>query len=101
MEEAGLELARLRIREERPVVAEEVHAKSDELSVLIDRDRPVHVVVAGETSRDEIVGSVLDPLDGTPDQERRSGGDNVAGIDRHLVAEASAEVRGDDADLFL
>ena len=39
VEEAGLELARLRIREERAVVAEQVHAKSDELPVLIDGER--------------------------------------------------------------
>ena len=61
----------------------------------------MHVVVAGEAGGDQVAGAVLDPLDGLAEQQRGGGGDDVAGIDRHLVAEPAADVRRDDPDLVL
>ena len=46
-------------------------------------------------------GAVLDPLHRPADEQRRGGGDHVSGVDRHLVAEAAADVRADDPDLVL
>ena len=100
VEEPGLALRRLRVGEERPVVGEHLHAQAGDLPVL-ERQLAVHVVVAGEARGDEVAGAVLDPLHGPPDQERRRRGDDVAGVDRHLVAEAAAQVGRDDPDLVL
>ena len=100
VEEAGLALRRLRVGEERPVVGEHLHAQADDLPVL-ERQLAVHVVVAGEAGRDQVSGAVLDPLHRPADQERGRRRDDVAGVDRHLVAEAAAQVGRDDPDLLL
>ena len=100
VKETRLEPARLRVGEEGPVVAQQHDAKADEPIVRVDRELAGHVIVARESGRDEVLGAILDPLDRTPQQQRRSGGDDVARIDRNLVAEAASDVRGDDADLL-
>ena len=100
VEEARLADGRLRVGEERAVVGEHLHAQAGDLPAL-ERQLAVHVVVAGEARRDEVSGAVLHPLDRPSDEERRGRGDDVAGVDRHLVPEAAAEVGRDDADLLL
>ena len=69
--------------------------------VALERELAVHVVVAGEAGRDQVAGAVLDPLHRPPDQQRGRRRDDVARVDRHLVAEAAADVRRDDPDLML
>ena len=69
--------------------------------VALERQLAVHVVVAGEAGRDQVAGAVLDPLHRPADQERGGRRDDVARVDRHLVAEAAADVRRDDPDLVL
>ncbi len=101
VEEAGGPLRRLRLRVEGTVVGEDVGADGEHLAVLRGRDLALHVVVAGEARGDQVLRARLDPLDRLADQERRRGRDDVAGVDRHLVAEAAADVRRDDADLLL
>ena len=96
----ALQLRRLGVGEERAVVGEHLHAQAGDLAVL-DRQLAVHVVVAGEAGRDQVPGAVLDPLHRPPDQERRGRRDDVARVDRHLVAEAAADVGRDDPDLVL
>ena len=68
---------------------------------VLERQLAAHVVVAGEAGRDEVAGAVLDPLHRPADQERGRRGDDVAGVDRHLVPEAAAQVGRDDPDLVL
>ena len=101
VEQAGPELRRLRVGVERPVVGHHLHAQAEHLPVALQRQLAVHVVVAGEPGRDQVVGARLDPLHGLPDQERRGRRDHVAGVDRDLVAEPAAEVGGDDPDVLL
>src|SRR5207249_2325368 len=60
-----------------------------------------HVKVAREPGRDQVLAAVLHPLHRLADQQRRRRRDHVAGIDRHLVAEAAADVGRDDPDVLL
>ena len=101
MEQAGPELRRLRVGEERAVVGHHLHAQAEHLPVALQRQLAVHVVVAGEPGRDQVLGARLDPLHRLPDQERRGRRDHVAGVDRDLVPEPAAEVGGDDPDVLL
>ena len=61
----------------------------------------VDVVVAGERVRLQVLRAVLDPLDRLARRERGDDGQHVAGVDRHLAAEAAADVVGLDPDLVL
>ena len=98
-EEARRVLHRRRGAVERPVVGEHVGADGADLAVLAGRDLAPHDVVAGEPGAHEILGAVLHPLHRLADHERGDDGAHVAGIDRHLVAESTADVRCDDPDL--
>ena len=92
VEQPGPELRRLRVGVERALVGEERRPQAGHLPAL-DRQLAAHVVVAREAGRDQVPGAVLDPLHRPPDQERGGRRDDVARVDRHLVAEAAAEVR--------
>ena len=100
MEEADLELGRLGVGEERALVRDEGGAQAGDPAVL-DRQLAVHVVVAREPGRDQVSRAVLDPLHRPAEQERGRRGHDVAGVDRHLVAEAAADVGRDDTDVLL
>ena len=101
VEQADLELGRLRVREEAAVVRVGVDPDRLDLAVLADGRVAVEVDVPGVPGGDQVAGVVLDPLDRTGQQDRRQDGDDVAGVDGHLVAEPAAEVRGDDPDHVL
>ncbi len=101
MEEPHLELAGLRIGEERALVRQEGCAQAEHGAVGLQGQLAVHVVVAREARRDQVLRALLDPLHGVPEQEGGGGCHHVAGIHRHLVAEAAADVRGDNPDLLL
>ena len=96
----ALHLRRLGVGEEGAVVGQHLHAQADH-PVALERQLAVHVVVAGEAGGDQVAGAVLDPLDGLAEQQRGGRGHDVAGVDRHLVAEPAADVRRDDPDLVL
>jgi len=61
----------------------------------------VDVVVAGEAVGLQVFGAVLDPLDRQAGLDGGDAGDDVAGIDGYLAAEAAADVGRDDANLVL
>ena len=61
----------------------------------------MHHVVAGEAGRDQVLGAVLDPLDRHAGDDRAGDRAHVARVDRHLVAEAAADVVAADADHVL
>ena len=61
----------------------------------------MHDVVAREAGRRQVLGAVLDPLDRHAGDDRAGDRAHVAGVDRHLVAEAAADVRAADADHVL
>ncbi len=59
------------------------------------------VVVARERVGLEVLHPVLDPLHRLAGEHRGGDRDHVAGVHRHLAAEAAADVRRDDPDLVL
>ena len=101
MHQADLELARLRVGEERAVVGVGVHPEAEDLAVAAQRHLALEVDVAREPGRDEVAGLVLDPLDRALEQDRGQDRADVARVDRHLVAEAAADVGRDDPDHLL
>ena len=100
MEEAGRELRRLRGRVERAVVGDHVDAQAGDLPVL-GAHLGVHHVVAREAGRHQVLGAVLDPLDRHAGDDRAGDRAHVARVDRHLVAEAAADVVAADPDHVL
>ena len=96
----ALNLRRLSVGKEGAVVRLQRRPQAGELTVL-DRELAVHVVVAREAGGHQVSRPVLDPLHRAPDQQRRGRRDHVARVDRHLVAEAAADVRRDDPDVLL
>ena len=101
VEQPGLELRGLRVGEERALVGEHLDAQGEDAPLVRERELALHVVVAGEAGGDQVLGAALDPLHRLADHERRRGGDHVAGVDRHLVAEPAADVGADDPDVLL
>jgi hypothetical protein len=99
--QADLELARLRVGEERAVVGVGVHPEAEDLAVPAQRHLALEVDVAREPGGDEVAGLVLDPLHRALEQDRGQDRADVAGVDRHLVAEAAADVGRDDPDHLL
>jgi hypothetical protein len=99
--QADLELARLSVGEERAVVRRGVHPDTEDLAVSTQRQLTVEVDVATEAGRDQVARLVLDPLHRDLEQDRGEDRHDVTGIDRHLVAEAAAEVRRHDPDHVL
>ena len=71
------------------------------LPSLRRRDLAVHVVVAGERRRHEVLGAVLHPLHRLAGDDGADDGEHVAGVDADLVAEAAADVGADHPDLVL
>ena len=72
-----------------------------DLALLGGRDVSAHDVVAGETGADQVFRAVLHPLHRLAGQQRADDRADVARVDRHLVAEAAADVGRDDPDLVL
>ncbi len=101
VQQPDLELARLGVGEERAMVGVTVHPHAEDLAVLAQRHLAVQVHVPREPGRDQVAGLVLDPLHRPLQQDRGQDGADIAGIDRHLVAEAAADVRRDDPDHVL
>ncbi len=83
------------------MVGEHVRADRQDLALLGRRDLAAHDVVAREAGADEVLGAVLHPLHRLADDQRGDDRADVAGVDRHLVAEAAADVGCDDPDLVL
>ena len=100
-EEPGRELGRLGGGVEGAVVGDRRRPQGQDLAIAGGGDLAVHVVVAGETRRHEVLGPVLHPLHRRPGDDRGHHHADVAGVDRHLVAEPAAEVGRDHLDLVL
>ena len=83
------------------MVGDHVGADRQDLALLRGRDLAAHHVVAGEAGAHEVLEAVLHPLHGLADHQRGHDRADVAGVDRHLVAEAAADVRRDHPDLVL
>ena len=88
-------LRRIGRRIERAVIGGRRDVQRRDLAVGGRADLHVHVVVAREAGAREVLGARLDPLDRPSDLERADDRAHVSRIDRHLVAEAAAEVGRD------
>ena len=73
----------------------------EDLAVGAQRHLGVEVHVAAEPRRGQVAGLVLDPLHRLAEQDRGQDRRDVAGVDRHLVAEPAADVRRHDPDHVL
>ncbi len=100
VEEPRRELRRLRGRVEGAVVGDDVDAQARDLAVLRAHLAP-HDVVAREARRGQVLGAVLDPLDGDAGHDRAGDRTHVPRIHRHLVPEAAADVGAHDPDHVL
>ncbi len=100
VKEPGRELRRLSGAVEGAVVGDHVDPQAGDLAVL-RADLAAHDVVAGEAGRDQVLGAVLDPLDRHAGDDRTGDRADVARVDRHLVAEAAADVLTADSDHVL
>ena len=78
VEQAGLELRRLGVGEERALVGQQRRAQAEHRAVALQRELSAHVVVAGEARGDQVLGAILDPLHRVAEQERGGRGDDVA-----------------------
>ena len=101
MEEAGGVVRGLGDGVERAVVGEHVHLDAQDLAVLRRGDLAAHVVVAGEPGGHQVLRAVLHPLHRATGDDRAHDRAHVARVDRHLVAEAPADVGRDHLDLVL
>ena len=101
VEQPGSELRRLGVGVERAVVAEQLHPDSEDTAVVAHRHLALHVEVAGEAGGDEVFTPILDPLHRLADEQRSRRRHHVAGIDRHFVPEATADIGRNDPDVLL
>jgi hypothetical protein len=101
VEEPGRVLGRLGGRVERAVVGDHVDVDREDPAVSGRGDAALHHVVAREPGRHQVLRAVLHPLDRPAGDDRADDRAHVAWVHRDLVAEAAADVRGDDTDLVL
>ena len=98
VEQAGRELRRIGGRVAVAVVGEGLDAQARHRPVVVEAELGVDVVVAGERVGLEVLGAVLDPLDRPAEGERGDDRADVPRVDRHLAAEAAADVVRLDPD---
>ena len=100
-EQAGRPLGGVGAGVERAVVGDGVAAQRRHLAVLGRGDLRLHVEVARERRGREVLDAVLDPFHRASGHDRGDDRADVARIGADLVAEAAADVGGDDMDLVL
>src|SRR5262249_49503337 len=84
---------------ERAMVGCRRDVERRDLAVRGRSDLHIHVIVPRKTCAREVFRARLNPFDRASDLERTNNRAYVAGIDRHLVAEAAAEIGRNDVDL--
>ena len=82
------------------VVRDRLDPQAGQGAVPFARQFSADVIIAGKGIRLKIFHPVLDPLHRLAGQNRGRNGDHVAGVNRHLAAEAAADIRRDDPDLL-
>ena len=83
------------------MVGDCLDAQALHLAGAVGSQLSVHVVVAREGVRLQVLAAILDPLHRSAGGQRRHNSAHVARIHRHFAAEPTAYVRRDDADLVL
>ncbi len=100
-EQAGRILARIGGGVEGPVIGNRRDFERGNPAVFAGADFNVHVIVACESGGRQVFGARLHPFNGNAQNHRGNGGDDIARIDRNLVAEAAAHVGRNDVNLVL
>ena len=100
VEQAGRVLGRVGRGVGVAMVRDGLGLERGDLAVLGRAHLGVDVVVAGERVGLQVLAAILDPLDRLADEERRRDGQDVARVDRHLAAEAAADVVGLHPDVL-
>ena len=100
-EEPGRPLGGVGAGVERAVVGDRVDAKPGDPAVLRAGDLRLHVEVARESRRREVLDPVLGPFHRLAGHDRGDDRADVAGIGADLVAEAAADIGRDHMDLVL
>ncbi len=87
-------------RQERAGVVQHGAAQAENLSLRVDGDRDLPVLVAFLRRGEEMLAPVLLPFHGTAELHRRCRNHRLLGVERRLGAEAAADERRDHADRF-
>ena len=99
--QAGRELGRVGRRVGRAVVGQRLHAQPGDVAVFVGRHLGGDVVVARKRVGLQVLAAILDPLDRPAGDNAGDRAADIAGVDRHLAAEAAADIGRDDLDLLL
>ena len=78
-----------------------VRPQPEKPSVRAERQGELVPLFAGVVDGAQVLDPVLDPLDGTPEPERRAGDEEVLGIELAAGPEPAPHVRLDEADAML
>jgi len=101
VEHAGRKLGRIGTGVKGAMVGDHIGAQRKDFSVGGGRQLAGHVVVAGKAGAGDVLDAVFYPFHGPAQHDGGHDGAHIAGVDRHLVAEAAADVGRDDAHLGL
>ena len=101
MEHTGREFGRVGAGVKRAVVGNHIGAQCEDLAVSGGGQFTGHVVVAGKAGGGQILDPVFHPLDRAAQHDGGHDGADIAGVNRHFVTEAAADVGRDDAHLGL
>jgi hypothetical protein len=92
-EEAGGVLHRCCCAVECAVVGQHISPDREDLALFRGGDLTDHDVVAREARRGQVLAAVLHPFHRLAQHQRADDRAHITGIDRHLVAEATADIR--------
>ena len=95
------EFSRGHMRIKCAMISQRREAQSLDHTIFIRCQLPHAVVVAREAAGGDILHARLNPFDRHTRHNRRHRCNDIAGIDRHLVTKAAANISTHDADLAL
>src|SRR6266568_6052797 len=98
MEEPGGKLGGMSRRVKRSVISQRMHTQGFDGTFFVGSDFRVDMIIAGKSCTAEILRAILNPLDRPTCFERCDDGTDIARIDRHFVAETTANIGRYDAD---
>ena len=93
MEHAGREFGWVCTRIECAMIGNHVDPQTGDLAFFGRRQFTLHVVIAGEAGRGNVLDAILYPFHRPPQHDGGHNGANIARVNRHLVAESTAYIR--------
>ena len=85
----------------RSVIVDHRSPNAPDRTFGIDRDLESPNLIALLRRGNEMLATIFNPLDGTPEQDCRERHDELFAVEYELRAESSSDIRGDDAYGFL